>query len=122
DYEKLKRLSDDQFIDFIEHKFQAIPKQLLEDRRNIYPFIPRLRADFALLAHKLELLEPFDVPITTIHCIDDPGLLEEEIKRWSKATSRSYEHINVPGGHLSLLNDPMPFIQIISSCARLIGI
>jgi medium-chain acyl-[acyl-carrier-protein] hydrolase len=114
----VKNLSDNELIDFVANTFDGIPEQFLKDRTLLEPLVPILRADLMLEEGAFENKEPFATDITTIYCTGDKAFSEEDVKLWAKMTSKSYHHYSLPGGHLAILDNPLPFIEIINSTIK----
>lgn len=112
---RLSNLDNDALIEFMASRYDGIPDYLLKDRKLLEPFMPRLRGDCMLLETDFEIKELFKADITTIHCAVDKGFSSDEVKQWSKITTGQACHVEVPGGHLSILDDPMPFIEVVKS-------
>jgi surfactin synthase thioesterase subunit len=58
--------------------------------------------------------EALPAPITALHARDDALVSAEQTAGWSKATSGSFEQVEVDGGHMYLTEDPARLLRLIA--------
>ena len=96
----LSGLPDPAFVAGVQDRYGAFPKQLLDQPSLLRLFLPALRADFTLLdSYRFGLHLPLDVPITAIGGTQDDTVLAAELDGWRAQTRRSFERIDLEGGH-----------------------
>lgn len=114
---KINNLDDKAFIQELI-KTGVVSEQFINDKETLNIFLPILRADFALLGTTFILNEILDVPITTIYCKDDKSVSESSLSLWQNVTRKNYQNITLLGGHLALMDDPLPFINVIKTIIK----
>ncbi|MCK2244592.1 MULTISPECIES: thioesterase II family protein [unclassified Crossiella] len=95
-------LSDEDFLTRVE-EFAGYRHAALEDPEMREMILPTLRADVAMHENYQPLADtPLDVPITAVRGLDDTLVTTEEAAGWGKATSREFDLVELPGGHMYL--------------------
>lgn len=106
-------LDDDQFVARVEmlagytHPALADP-----DLRDIV--LPALRADVAL--HESYVAEdprPIPVPITVVRGATDHIVSAEDCVAWEAVTSERCDQVELPGGHMYLVDDSAPLFDLL---------
>jgi medium-chain acyl-[acyl-carrier-protein] hydrolase len=112
---KMLELSDDEFIRILATTTGEIPDSILNNPTSRRLLIDIVRADFRFLSYKYDWGGKFIEPITSIHAKDDKAVSKDEVLLWEKMAGSLYDSRSVEGAHLSLLNNPTPYVEIISS-------
>lgn len=111
-------LDDEQFVARVE-QLAGYTHPALADRDLRDIVLPALRADVALhegyLAQNLSALP---VPITAIRGESDHIVSRAECEAWSVATTDRFEQIDLPGGHMYLVDDPETLFGLLRRIAR----
>ncbi|GHC81400.1 alpha/beta fold hydrolase [Streptomyces violaceochromogenes] len=89
-----------------------------------------LAADLAWMAREFPALVPRPLPVD-VHCLAadrDPLLAPGDMAGWASLTTRRFSRRTVPGGHMYLLTNPEPVLDLVGELAvhgttdRVIGV
>jgi surfactin synthase thioesterase subunit len=107
-------LDDDEFLDRVcefagySHEALAYP----EMRELI---LPTLRADVEMHENYVpSSVQPLAAPITALRGHADDLVTTEQAEEWSKATSREFTLVEVPGGHMYLTENAAGLLTLIA--------
>ncbi|MFM9609655.1 thioesterase II family protein [Streptomyces niveiscabiei] len=107
-------LSDAEFLDRVG-EFAGYRHPALEDPEMRELLLPTLRADVEMHENYVRSTSlPLDAPITVFRGVDDELVSREEAASWSKATSRDFGHVEVPGGHMYLTDSGPELVRVIA--------
>lgn len=99
----LHALSDAQFVDAMVHRYQGIPRVVLEDRELLQLYLPPLRADMTANETYCYVEEaPLAIPLVAMGGLDDSTLLFADLTAWRAQTDATFELEMFPGGHFFL--------------------
>lgn len=99
----LHHLSDNAFIEGLQHRYDGIPQILLDNDDLMQLFLPTLRADLAVLeTYSYTPEAPLSCPITAFGGQQDPSLSQKEIVAWRDQTQSTFRLQFFSGGHFFL--------------------
>jgi len=99
----LHALSDGQFVDAMVHRYQGIPRVILEDPELLSLYLPPLRADMtANETYRYVEEAPLGIPIVAMGGLDDHTVVFEDLTAWRVQTDVTFELEMFPGGHFFL--------------------
>lgn len=111
-------LPDDAFLERVReiagysHEAMAVP-----DLREL--LLPTLRADVEMHEDYLpSTLEPLPVPITALRGVDDRLVPVEQADAWRQVTSAGFELVELPGGHMYLVDAGAELVDLIDAAVR----
>ena len=107
-------LSDEEFLDRVEelagYRHPAFRIPALREM-----LLPDLIADVRMHEdYEPSSPEPLDVPISSFRGADDALVSPEAAATWRSATSREFEPVDFPGGHMYLADDPAQILAAIA--------
>lgn len=106
----LHLLSDEQFIEALSRRYQAIPDVILNDKALLEIMLPILRADIKLLeTYAYEEATPLNCPILACGSFEDPEATLQDITTWQKHTRTTFLSHMFPGDHF-YLNSQRPLL------------
>ena len=106
-------LGDDEFLARVR-EFAGFRHEALEDPEMRELMLPSLRADVEMHeSYRPSTDEPLPVPITSIRSEHDELVTADEAAAWAKVTSRDFEYVEVPGGHMYLTDSAAPLLRLI---------
>jgi medium-chain acyl-[acyl-carrier-protein] hydrolase len=107
-------LPDDQFLDAMVRRYQAIPRVVLEDKELLQLYLPPLRADMtANETYRHAEEAPLEIPIVAMGGLDDHTVLFEDLAGWRVHTSAAFELEMFPGGHFFLQEQRSHLLSIL---------
>lgn len=93
-------LADGPFVGALMRRYNAIPRQLLEDVELLRLFLPALRADVELLeTYSYTPAPPLDYPILAMGGLEDTRAPLEYLMDWQLQTKAPLTVRQFPGGH-----------------------
>ena len=99
----LGHLSDEDFLAEVRGRYDGIPGAVLENPELVQLLLPCLRADFAVFETYSYREEPsLDCPISAYGGLDDPRVSEDDLRAWSRQTTRPLTPRMFPGDHFFL--------------------
>ena len=106
-------LSDAEFVDRVnELAGYTHPALAHPDLRAM--LLPILRADVAMHEEYRPPAEArLDVPVTSIRGADDDLVSADEAAQWTDATSVGCRLVEVPGGHMYLVDSPAALVRVL---------
>jgi medium-chain acyl-[acyl-carrier-protein] hydrolase len=108
-------LPDEEFIQEIRRRYDAIPPAVVECTDLMQMLLPLLRADFSMV-DRYAFVEgiPLDRPITCLGGHDDPETPKEDLEAWHHQTLRSFALKTFPGGHFFIRDAQAAVLRAIS--------
>jgi surfactin synthase thioesterase subunit len=99
----LRHLSDAAFLREIQHRYAAIPAEVLAEPEVLALLLPALRADIAALeTHVPASRNPLHCPIVAMGGSDDPLTPRSDLENWRQQTRHDVRVRLFPGGHFYL--------------------
>lgn len=111
----LHPLSDTEFIRVMQHRYNGIPKAILNEPDMLKLFLPILRAQFEMIetySYQPEAL--LECHITAFGGLQDPTVSASEIAGWGEQTSGGFKHFMFPGDHFFLQLHQNAVLDILS--------
>ncbi|QUQ62494.1 thioesterase II family protein [Kutzneria sp. CA-103260] len=106
-------LNDDEFVARVE-QLAGYTHPALADRDLRDIVLPALRADVELHeAYLARDLTPIPVPITVVRGATDHIVSRAESEQWEVATVDHCEVVDLPGGHMYLVDDPESLFDLL---------
>jgi surfactin synthase thioesterase subunit len=103
DEPSLAGLSDDDFIQEVQCRYQSLPEAVLADGELMALVLPTMRRDFELLdAYAYGHDEPLACPITCFGGAADRSVTEAHLAAWRTQTTGAFAVSMCPGHHLYL--------------------
>lgn len=108
-------LDDEAFVASVENIAGYTHPALADpDLREL--LLPALRADIVLHeAYRARERQPLDVPLTALRGHMDHVVSEEDCRSWSRWSRRPIRCVELPGGHMYLVDDPAPLLGEIAA-------
>ncbi|HEU5378233.1 MAG TPA: thioesterase domain-containing protein [Ktedonobacteraceae bacterium] len=111
----LHTLSDEQFIEQFQQRFQGLPAVVLEDQKALEYYLAILRADFTLTeTYRYSVDQPFACPITALGGLQDRGVKRGSLAAWRQHTEKRFLLRMFPGGHNYLQSEPEAVLTYIT--------
>lgn len=96
-------LPDAEFVRELNHRYSAIPAELMDDRELLELLLPGLRADItALETHNPARRPPLPMPISVFGGADDRLTPRHHLDAWREETTGPFRVRVFPGGHFYL--------------------
>lgn len=106
-------LSDDEFLARVA-EFAGYVDPLLDDPELREMVLPTLRADVEMHEkYRPATDEALPVPITVIRAEDDHLVTHDEAAAWAKVAGREFEHVEMPGGHMYLVDEAEALLRLV---------
>lgn len=97
------RLPDEEFLEALDRRFQAIPPAVRDDARLRDLYLPVLRADVTLLeTYEHVPAPPVSCPVTAYGGSEDPEFRAGDLEGWGRHTAAGFRLRTFPGGHFFL--------------------
>lgn len=111
---QIHALPDKEFILELK-KYNEIPKTVPQNYNLITPFLPMLRADFAISEnfHFIEG-EPLPIPITALGGTNDSLVTEEDIIAWKLHTQKNFNYKLFPGEHFFIKTSQTQVLETVA--------
>ncbi len=107
-------LDDDAFVASVE-KIAGYTHPALADPDLRELVLPVLRADVVLHeGYRARERHPLDVPLTALRGQADHVVSEEDCRSWTRWSQRPLRSIELPGGHMYLVDDPARLLREIA--------
>lgn len=111
-------LPDGEFLDRVS-EFAGYDDETLRNPEVRELILPALRADVEMHEeYRPAGRDPLPVPITSLRGHDDQLVTSEQATEWAEATSREFEFMNVPGGHMYLVRSSGRILSVAEETAR----
>jgi len=105
-------LSNEEFLDYLDHRFGSVPRALRTNPEAAALFLPIVRYDLQLLeSYVHQPTPPLPIPILALAGSDDRAVSPEAMRQWERFTSESFELQTIPGGHFFPTENVEPIIQ-----------
>ena len=115
-YAHLHALEEHAFLDGMQNRYGAVPRQILDDPELRALLIPTLRADVQLLETYLYTPEPaLDCDITVFGGAADHTVDSSALEAWQEQTSGAFRLHTLPGTHFFLQSAQQ---ELLSTIAR----
>ena len=109
-------LPDHEFLAEIQARYDAIPKDVLEDPELLQLVLPGLRADFEVMETHASLEEPpLESPITCIGGHQDHRLGDAGLASWAEETAGGFEIRMFQGDHFYIQGNEAEFLPYFRS-------
>lgn len=109
-------LPDHDFVAEIQVRYDAIPKDVLENPELLELVLPGLRADFEVMETHVSSEEPpLDVPITCIGGREDHRVGDAGLAAWAEETGADFELRMFQGDHFYIQGNEAEFLPYIRS-------
>jgi len=106
-------LDDENFLKGIV-RYNATPREILENREILNAFLPMLRADFTISETWIAPdRKPLGIPVSAFCGESDPEVSVEDMRSWKGFTSSSFAMPPLPGGHFFLFSQPDRVSQLL---------
>ncbi len=109
-------LPDDELIEQLSTRYQAIPEMFLNDKAFMALLLPILRADIELIeTYVYQKTSPLHCPIYAFGSVDDPETTTENIESWRGYSDHlSFTTKMFPGGHFYINSHQEYLLQTLS--------
>ncbi len=109
-------LPDDEFVAEIQSRYDAIPKDVLENPELLELVLPGLRADFEVMETHETLAEPpLESPITAVGGLEDHRVGEAGLAGWADETAGGFELRMFQGDHFYIQSNEAEFLPYFRS-------
>lgn len=114
----IHKLPETEFIAELQHRYNAIPQSILNNKELMQIFLPCLRADFTMIETYTYVLEkPLDCPITVFGGLQDKAININDLEYWRVETNEIFNLEMFTGGHFFLQDHQSSFLQ--SLCRKI---
>ncbi len=111
----ISHLSDAQFLRELDHRYAAVPAELMQYPDVLALLLPALRADIAAVEHCGESPRGIlSCPITALGGSEDATTSETQLQAWRDLTSANCDIRCFPGGHFFINAEREPVLAIVS--------
>ncbi len=111
----LHQLSDQDFVKELQHRYQGIPKTVLQHAELIKLLLPVMRADLTMVeTYTYTAGEALDCPISAFGGLQDREATRSQLAAWGEQTCRSFSLEMFPGDHFFLNSASTPLLRTIS--------
>ncbi len=111
----IHQLPDADFVEILQHRYQGIPKAVLQHAELMELLLPVLRADLTMVeTYTYTAGEPLDCPISAFGGLKDRDATRSQLAAWGEQTGRSFSLEMFPGDHFFLNDTPGPLLRAIS--------
>lgn len=108
-------LPDDAFLDRVA-EFAGVTDDAMSDPEMRELILPTLRADVEMFErYTPSTSAPLPVPVTAVVGAEDTLVDLDQAAGWAKATSRDFELVDLPGGHMYLTDSVEQVLSLIDS-------
>jgi medium-chain acyl-[acyl-carrier-protein] hydrolase len=99
--------------------YDGTPQDILEDAELMKYYLPRLRADFEIIATYAYRDEPpLDCPIWAFSGREDGNVNGDELIAWSEQSMFQFQHTHFPGGHFFIKSSEAMVVEVINNECR----
>ncbi len=117
---KLCALPDDELIEQLSTRYNAIPEIFLNDKQFMALLLPILRADIGLIeTYVYQESEGLHCPIFAFGSLEDPETTDENVEGWRKHTHASFSTQMFPGGHFYINTHQELLLSMLSGILHL---
>lgn len=107
-------LDDEEFLDRVQ-EFAGYRHAAFDNPDLRELLLPLLRADVAMHEnYKPSSNEPLSKPITALRGADDALVSREDMQQWRSATNADFGYVEMPGGHMYLVDSPQALLHTIA--------
>lgn len=116
DEENIGHLPDNEFLSEMQNRYKGFTQEILEQNELLQILIPIVRADvIASETYIFKKSPKIPCPITAIAGTEDKEIKLKKLVAWENLTSKQFNHLLIPGDHLSLFNNPLSLINAFKS-------
>ncbi|MBO8185063.1 thioesterase II family protein [Streptomyces spirodelae] len=106
-------LSDEMFLEQVQ-EFAGYTHPALAHPELREMLLPPLRADVEMHENYLAPSEkPLSVPVVSVRGAEDGLVSREQAAEWESATSQGCRQVELPGGHMYLVDDPAGLVRLL---------
>ncbi|MBL3669469.1 thioesterase [Streptomyces sp. M2CJ-2] len=106
-------LDDEEFLARVQ-EFAGYQHEALADPDMRELLLPMLRADVEMHEnYKPVSDEPLRIPVTSLRGADDTLVSAEQAGEWRSATGGPFRYVEMPGGHMYLVDSPLPLLEAV---------
>ena len=107
---KTEGLSNEAFLDYLDHRFGGVPQSLRNNADAIGLFVPIVRYDMNLLESYLHSPKPrLNIPTTALVGRADKAVSMDDMAYWEEHTTGNFRLEQVDGGHF-FPTEQVPFV------------
>jgi medium-chain acyl-[acyl-carrier-protein] hydrolase len=111
----IHQLPDATFVEMLQHRYQGIPKVVLQHAELMELLLPALRADLTIVeTYTYTAGQPLDCPISAFGGFQDRNATRSQLAAWGEQTCCSFSLDMFPGDHFFLNDAPGPLLRAIS--------
>lgn len=112
--ERATGLPDAEFLATVSD-FAGYTGEALADPEMLELVLPTLRADIEMHENYVPTTdEPLDVPITAVRGSADTLVSADAVLGWAKVTSRQFDAVELPGGHMYLTESAERLVRLLA--------
>jgi surfactin synthase thioesterase subunit len=112
--ERATGLPDAEFLATVSD-FAGYTGEALADPEMLELVLPTLRADIEMHENYVAGTDdPLDVPITALRGSADTLVDADAVQGWAKVTSREFDHVELPGGHMYLTESAPLLVRFLA--------
>ena len=109
-------LPDVDFMRQLQHRYNGIPQEILENPDILQLMLPGLRASLKMYeCYEYREGDPLDCDITAFGGYQDGGTMREDLEAWRHQTKRSFTLHMFPGSHFFINSEQKHFLKTLSS-------
>lgn len=109
-FEKISRLSDEEFMAAVQKRHGTIPQEILNNRAALQFFIPPLKADY-YVGDNYHYVEGAAVNCPLVAVAGDHDYVPDgQLKEWKVHAAAMFKSIIIPGDHFSPIRQPEQLI------------
>lgn len=113
-YPSMRHLPDLELLQEVQRRYEAVPRQVMEDAELRELLVPCLRADLTLLeTYRHSESEPLRCPITCFGATADKMVSREALAQWQAHSAHGFDLQMFEGNHLFLQNARAQLIAAI---------
>ncbi len=109
-------LPDDDFIDALRTKYNAIPAEILRERELLQLLLPVMRADFRLHeTYRYSARQPLSCGLSVYGGVHDDSVTEAHLLAWRLETNARFSKTMIPGDHFFIHAGRPEFTRAIAA-------
>jgi len=106
----MNHLSDEEFLNEVNHRYNAIPREVMNTPELIELLLPAMRADFSLVAnYQYDPCNRLNIPAYLVNGTEDQWVSKDATQPWNQNVIVEEQHW-LTGGHF-FLNDNMDEVK-----------
>jgi medium-chain acyl-[acyl-carrier-protein] hydrolase len=112
-------LPDQEFIEEINSKYQAIPSEILKEKELLKLLLPGLKRDISMNETYIGKLDPLlNFPVWAYFGTEDISVTKEEIEQWKAVTKDDFKIRAFNGGHFFINKEKGSIITDIAKALQ----